>query len=168
VSAALYQARRPADEGSAAGAQPLELGIVKDWLVLGPFATDDPVRDIEWAFVADEAALRPDDGEKVGALAWRRVRASIDTQSTHYTNEGTCQDFNVDFVFHYGRLDNQVAYAHTYIYSPAGGAARLSLRRAGAAAKIWVNGRPTTLNPKDWDDVHKSVVTLRRGGIGCW
>ena len=56
----------------------------------------------------------------------------METQSRHYHNEGTCGDLNVDFVYAFGNLpetvaeekptvslDNKVAYAHTYVYSPA-------------------------------------------------
>ena len=69
----------------------------------------------------------------------------------------------MDFVFLYGQLKNQVAYAHTYIYSPSGGPVRLSLRRFSTAAKIWVNGQPTVLNPKDPYAFHKGNITLAKG-----
>ena len=158
-----YQARKPKNENESGDAPRLELGIVKDWLVLGPFETQDPVAEIEKAFVADEAALKPDENDTAADKKWKAVHASVDTQSTHYTNEGTCQDYNVDFVFEYGRIDNQVGYAHTYVYSPNGGEVQLSIHRAGAAGKFWLNGKPTTLNPKDWSDIHKSNVVLKRG-----
>ncbi len=163
VTNATYQARKPKTEGAAADAQRLELGIVKDWLVLGPFPADMPEQDIEKPFIADEAGLRPDDADKVGTLAWKPLHASIDTQSTHYTNEGTCEDYNVDFVFLYGQLKQQVAYAHTYVYSPGGGTAQLAVRHFSAAAKIWLNGKPTTLDPKDPYGFHKASVTLDKG-----
>ncbi len=160
---AKYQARKPKVAAPAASAQVLELGIVKDWLVLGPFPCDDPMQDIDKPYLPDEATIQPDENLKAGNLAWKFLHSSIDTQSTHYTNEGTCANYNVDFVYLYGRLNKQVAYAHTYLYSPLGGDVQLSIRRAGAAAKMWVNGNPTTLNPKDWDHVHKSKVTLQKG-----
>lgn len=191
TAGARYQARKPKGEGEPSDAPRLEVGIVKDWLVLGPFATETPAEDIEKSLIGDEAALAPDEGDKInlkvppsgapslgapssgapksgapssgGTLAWKFVHASIDTQSTHYTNEGTCQDYNVDFVFLYGQINNQLAYAHTYIWSPNGGDALFSLHRAGAAGRFWLNGKPVTLNPKDWSNIHKSNVKLEKG-----
>ncbi len=163
VSTARYQAAKPSDDGQLDHALPLELGIVKDWLVLGPFASDDPEKDIDKPFIADEASIQPDVDEKVGPVTWKALHSSIDTQSTHYTNEGTCDHYNVDFVFLFGKLDKQVAYAHTYLYSPSGGSVQLSIHRDAAAAKIWVNGQPTVLNPKDWARIHKSNITLNKG-----
>ncbi len=160
---AKYQARRPPLGSGANTAQPLELGIVKDWLVLGPFAVEDPVQEIEKPFFPDEAAIQPDENQKTAGLTWKYLHSTIDTQSTHYTNEGTCANYNVDFVYSFGRLNKQVAYAHTYLYSPSGGDVQLSIRRSGAAAKIWINGHATTLNPKDYDHTHKAKVTLDKG-----
>src|SRR5262249_50614810 len=155
---AQYQANKPKGATAPADAPRLDLGIVKDWLVLGPFAADD-APDIEKAYFSDEATLLPSEGDKSGGQTRKLLPTSIDTQSTHYTNEGTCQDYNVDFVFLYGQLKNQVAYAHTYLYSPTGGPTQLSIHRAGLAGKIWFNGQPTTMNPKDYENIHKANVT---------
>ncbi len=163
ITKAFYQARKPQGDDVGSDARPLELGIVKDWLVLGPFAADDPQADIEKAYIEDEANVQPNENDKAGSLTWKSLHATIDTQSTHYTNEGTCQDYNVDFIFLYGQLKNQVAYAHSYIYSPTGGTVQFSLHRAGAATKIWLNGQPKVLNPKDWADIHRSDITLNKG-----
>ncbi|MBI3829595.1 MAG: PQQ-binding-like beta-propeller repeat protein [Planctomycetes bacterium] len=163
TAGASYQAKKPAGDAPSKDAAKLELGIVKDWLVLGPFASDNPAADIDKAFYPDEAALQPDDGTKTGALEWKALHTSIDTQSTHYTNEGTCGNFHIDFVQLFGKVNNQVAYAHTYLYSPTGGPFQFSMHRAGAAAKIWLNGQPTVLNPKDWASIHKSNQTLVKG-----
>jgi outer membrane protein assembly factor BamB len=163
VTDALYLARKPKAGMPASAAQPLELGIVKDWLVLGPFSCEDPERDIDKPFIPDEAEIRPDENDKSGALTWQLLHSTIDTQSTHYTNEGTCANYNVDFVYLFGRLNKQVAYAHTYLYSPSGGDVQISIRRSGAAAKIWLNGRATNLDPKDWNHIFKAKVTLDKG-----
>jgi outer membrane protein assembly factor BamB len=84
----------------------------------------------------------------------------MENQSRHYHNEGTCGDLNVDFVYVFGNLpetvadkkpealDNQVAYAHTYFHSPAGGPMMLRVNYAAAAIKVFLNGR---------------VVAIRRG-----
>ena len=160
---ARYQGRKPRNDQAIADAQPLELGIVKDWLVLGPFPADLPEQEIEKPFIADEATVQPNENDAVGDKAWRFLHSSIDTQSTHYTNEGTCDNYNVDFVYLYGQLNKQVAYAHTYLYSPTGGPVQLAIRWDGAASKVWVNGQPTRLNPKDYDRIHKENITLEKG-----
>ena len=163
VTGARYQARRPERSSKPADSLPLELGIVKDWLVLGPFPTDDPQAAIEKPFIANEASITPDENDKASGLTWKLLHATIDTQSTHYTNEGTCQDYNIDFIYLYGQLKNQVAYAHTYIYSPTGGKTELSIHRAALAAKIWLNGQPTLMSPNDWDHIFRASVVLQKG-----
>jgi len=163
ITNARYQARKPKKTGKPADSLPLELGIIKDWLVLGPFPTDDPQADIEKPFIANEASITPDENDKAGGLTWKLLHATIDTQSTHYTNEGTCQDYNIDFIYLYGQLNNQVAYAHTYIYSPTGGNVQLSIHRAGAAAKIWINGQSAVMSPNDWDHIYKANGLLMKG-----
>src|SRR5689334_21965499 len=50
TAGAVYQAKKPASDGPEKDSAKLELGIVKDWLVLGPFAAADPVADIDKAF----------------------------------------------------------------------------------------------------------------------
>jgi outer membrane protein assembly factor BamB len=85
----------------------------------------------------------------------------IDTQARHEHNEGTCGDSNVDFVYAYGKLppsgavkkldeplDNKVAYAHTYVHSPAGGAVVLRVNYAGAAMKVLLNGQPIEIKQR--------------------
>ncbi len=166
VTRATYQGPKPKGDGPSSDAAPLELGMVKDWLVIGPFAADDPAKDIEKPFLGDEAAVRPDENAKVGALSWKRLRVSMDTQSSHNTNGGICNEQNVDFTYIYGRLANQVAYAHTYLYSPSGGPAQLAIHhadRSDAQAKIWLNGAPTLLDPKAAYGVHQAKVTLEKG-----
>src|SRR5262245_13088118 len=54
ITDAAYSASKPADSAARGSATPLELGIVKDWLVLGPFPSDDPAKDIDKPFVEGE------------------------------------------------------------------------------------------------------------------
>src|SRR6185295_14464837 len=77
---ARYQSSRP-KSNEPGNAPRLELGIVKDWLVLGPFASEHPVEDIEKEFIANETSIEPDENLKTGELTWKAVHASIDTQS---------------------------------------------------------------------------------------
>src|SRR5271170_7229080 len=94
VSKATYQGSKPKGEGAAKDAAPLELGMVKDWLVIGPFPVDDPAKDIEKSFLGDETAVRPDENGMVGTLSWKRLHVSMDTQSSHNTNGGICNEQN--------------------------------------------------------------------------
>ena len=165
-----YQADKPAGEPGT-GSRPLEYFTIKDWLVAGPFAVEDPVKDIGRDFLGGEDTVTPAAGDKAGSATWQTLHVGMDTQARHEHNEGTCGDLNVDFVFVYGKLppsgdvkkldtplDNQVAYAHTYIHSPAGGQAALRVSYAGAALKVLLNGQPVPL-PQD----RKVNVSLQKG-----
>jgi len=124
-----YQAAKPSGEPNA-DSQPLEYFTIKEWLVAGPFGIDDPAADIEKDFLGGEDKTEPTTDAKAGETTWKRLRTGIDNQSTHYHNEGTCGDLNVDFVYVYGdlpasgmakipkSLDKKVAYAHSYIHAP--------------------------------------------------
>src|ERR1700694_1876092 len=62
----------------ASDGAPLETGIVRAWLVLGPFPLKDSVRYFGKAQLADEAGVQPSLGDKVGDLAWKAMTARID------------------------------------------------------------------------------------------
>ena len=154
-----YQADKPAGEPSARS-RPLEYFTIKDWLVAGPFAVEDPARDIEKDFLGGEDKVAPAAGAKAGSATWQALHVGIGTQARHEHNEGTCGDANVDFVYVYGKLppsgavkqldtplDNQVAYAHTYIHHPDGGEFLLRVNGAAAAIKVLLNGRPVAVQP---------------------
>ncbi len=150
-----YQADKPAAPQPGAGSHPLEYFTLKEWLVAGPFDAADPAKGIDADFLGGEDKVQPARGEKAGGAAWKHLRADIATQSTHYHNEGTCGDLNVDFVHCFGNLpdsgtvkagdlplNNKVAYAHTYVFSPADAEVRLRVAYAAAAVKVFLNGRP--------------------------
>ncbi len=152
-----YQADKP-DGEPGAESRPLEYFTIKEWLVAGPFAAEDPARKIEQDFLGGEEKAEPARGAKAGDSAWKFLRVGIETQSRHYHNEGTCGDLNVDFVYVFGNLpeiggdknlevplDNKVAYAHTYFYSPSASQLMLRLNYTAAAIKAFVNGRPVAV-----------------------
>ncbi len=128
-----HQARRP--KGSElSGAQSLEFGILKEWLVAGPFAPESGL--------PNEAQLQPDASEKNGASAWKVVHVGIETQSNHEVNGGICGTANVDFQTVLGKHDNQVAYAHTYLFAPEAGKAVLYVRSSPQRDhSVWFNGK---------------------------
>jgi outer membrane protein assembly factor BamB len=150
-----YQAGKPSG-GSDADKHPLEYFTIKDWLVAGPFAAEDPVADIDKDFLGGEDKVEPANDAKAGTATWKPLRVGIDTQSTHYHNEGTCGDLNVDFVYVFGNLppsgmikapqslDKKVAYAHAYVHSPSAGEVMLRINYSAAAIRVWLNGQPVT------------------------
>src|ERR1035437_9386523 len=58
-------ARKPKGEETTGALVPHSQSIVS-WLVLGPFAADDAKKALDQEYVPNEAALAPDDGDKVG------------------------------------------------------------------------------------------------------
>ena len=166
-----YQADKPAAGAPGAGAHPLEYFTLNEWLVIGPFDAADP-KNIEAEALPNEAAAEPRANDKVGELAWKHLRVAIDSQSSHVHNEGICRNLNVDFVYAFGKFSevtdpkqdwagahtkidgdfaNKLAYAHTYIYSPAAGTAGLNVAFSGAAIKAYFNGKPVKLNMDPWN-----------------
>jgi outer membrane protein assembly factor BamB len=169
-----YQAAKPTGEPGAES-QPLEYFTIKDWLVAGPYDLDDPVKDFDRDFLDGEAKVEPAKDAKAGTAVWKPLRVGIETQSRHDHNEGTCGQSYVDFLFTFGKITvesnstvkiegdftNKVAYAHTYIHSPAESRVQLQVPFDGAAGRIWLNGKPTDLDLKSRS---KAVeVTLAKG-----
>ena len=142
-----YQNTRP-ENANASGAR-LELGIIKDWLVAGPFPVTDPEKDIEQVFITEDATLDPNAGDKAGSSVWKKVHVGIETQNNQAVNEGTCDKPNVDFVWAYGELDKQVGYGFTRLYSPTDGKLLMQMWVAGKALKVWLNGIPVKGNFRD-------------------
>ena len=156
-----YQATKPTGEPGV-DSQPLEYFTIKDWLVAGPFSLEDPVKDFDSDLLGGEAKVEPAKDAKAGAAIWKPLRVGIETQSRHDHNEGTCGQSYVDFLFTFGKItveggsvpkiegdfSNKVAYAHCYIHSPAEARVQLQVPFDGAAARCWLNGQPTDLDPK--------------------
>src|SRR5262245_16772924 len=46
-------------------------GLVREWLVAGPFAVGDSVKDFDRDFLGDEANAKPAPGAKAGTAAWK-------------------------------------------------------------------------------------------------
>jgi outer membrane protein assembly factor BamB len=164
TTAIRYQAARPAGDPAKETRQ-LEYFSIKDWLVSGPFAVQDAVKDIDQDMLGGETAAQPSEGAKgvkAGAGGWKYLRADVETQSRHECNEGTCGQSSVDFIYAFGKFtsagpdvkvegdfSNKVAYAHTYLHSPTEAKVQLQLPFDGAAGKFWLNGKPTPLDPKN-------------------
>jgi outer membrane protein assembly factor BamB len=153
-----YQADKPSG-GPGPGSLALEYFTIKEWLVAGPYAAGEPASGIERDFLDGEERVEPARDARAGDSSWKPVRVGIETQSRHFHNEGTCGDLNVDFVYLFGELpesvaerkpeglDNKVAYAHTYFYTPAAGPIFLRINSTAAAIKVFLNGRPVAIQP---------------------
>jgi len=165
-----YQADKPAGAPDARS-KPLEYFTLKEWLVAGPYGGDEPAKMIEQDFLGSEERVEPSRDGKAGDRTWRFLRAGVETQSRHYHNEGTCGDLNVDFVYVFGnlpesvaeqkpeaKLDNQVAYAHTYFHAPAAGPVLLRVNYTAAAIKLWLNGQSVPIKRGE-----PLQVTLQKG-----
>jgi outer membrane protein assembly factor BamB len=164
TTALRYQAARPAGAEPSKDSRALEYFSIKDWLVAGPFPAPDPAKDIDTDFLGGEAAVTPSDTDPKNP--WRFIRADVETQSRHDHNEGTCGQSNVDFVFAFGKIAetvkaevegdfaNKVAYAHTYVWSPAEAKLQLHVPFDGTAAKFWLNGKPTVLDARNRRKIH--------------
>jgi len=179
-----YQARKPAGEPSAVDGKScqLEYFTIKDWLVAGPFAVDDPVKDIGRDLLGGEATLEPDagappptpsrggEGAGGGPCTWTPLHVNVDTQSRHDHNEGTCGNSSVDFIYIFGKIDadkiekiegdfnNKAAYAHTYIHSPREAKVRLRMPFAGSAARFWLNGIAADLDPRNREKLFDATL----------
>ena len=57
--------------GKEAGEAPLvEKGLVRDWLVLGPFPGADSVKEFDHDPLNGEAAVEPSSGDKAAGRTW--------------------------------------------------------------------------------------------------
>ena len=171
-----YQADKPTGEPGP-DTRALEYFTIEDWLVAGPFEAGDPVKDIDKDFLGGETDAAPARGARAGEATWQPLRVGMETQSRHDHNEGTCGESNVDFVYVFGRatgidlaarqfpdsLDNKVAYAHTYIHSPAEAKVLLRIAFKGAAGRYWLNGQAGELGRRDRWRWRGDEVTLARG-----
>src|SRR5262245_37271259 len=54
----------------AGNAALVEKGLLRDWLVIGPFAVQDSVKDFDKDFVGGEAEVKPSAGDKSADLEW--------------------------------------------------------------------------------------------------
>jgi hypothetical protein len=131
-------AGRPGKGHGAAGL-PVRDGLVVPWLVLGPFPVPDSVRDFDRAAPLDEATVQPDAGDR----AWQR--AALPSEDPFAFGKVELPWLDLAAVLG-GYQPNQVAYAHTYLYAPRGGAVRAVVEHAHGL-KAWLNGKQVYRSP---------------------
>lgn len=134
-------ADRPDQEGSLGA--PLEKGIIRDWLVLGPFTVNDSVLDFKQAHVVEERGA-PSRGDKVGLLTWQPFKAPHDDRWAF----GPASPPFADLAAVVGGFKpNQFAYAHVYLHTPKGGTVRAVVDHM-FGMKAWLDGKEVYAAPE--------------------
>jgi outer membrane protein assembly factor BamB len=131
------RADRPPDRDKLGDGVPLAKGLVRDWLVVGPFAVKDSVSDFDKAQLADEATVQPAEGDKVGDLAWKKLTPPLDDPWAFGPVDLPWTDLAATLG---GYKPNQTSYAHAYLFTPRGGTVRAVLEH-GHGLKAWLNGK---------------------------
>lgn len=132
------QSQRPSDAAELK-APIVEKGLIRDWLVIGPYSVDDTEKDFDRDMLGGEIAVQPNVGEK----AWKSALVAADDVMVFGTAELPWLDLNKSL----GISKKQVAYAHTYLYSAVGGKVRAVVDHS-YGLKAWLNGREVYRQPK--------------------
>jgi len=140
ISAAKPKADAPGEAKAIRHAYP------RQWLVIGPFAApgglDEPA-------LPDEAGIEPDEGARVGELAWKRCEVPEDIlpPSERGTVAGAVNLRCVEPDDLLGGFKAQHAvYAHTYLHAPRGGEVELVIDHA-SGLKVLLNGEQLYKEP---------------------
>ncbi len=142
VSGLTVQAARPAGDAPA-GLHPLTEGLIRRWLVLGPFPVASSVDQFGEEQIPGEAELNPDGGEAAGNLTWKRLDVK---KAPDYERWGTTELDWVDLTEVMEYRPNQIAYAHTYLHCKHPGTVAIVVEHAHGM-KVLVNGREVYSSP---------------------
>jgi len=142
VAGMACQAARPA-EGAPRSGQPVRDGLLRDWLIVGPFPMPDSVKAFAQEQIAGEAALAPAEGEKVGELAWKRLELP---KKPDYEYWGTPHLEQLDLGKALGYKPSTAVYAHTYLHCERAGTVAMVVDHT-YGLKAWVNGEAVYGNP---------------------
>lgn len=140
----LTQAKKPAGE-SIDGAKPMLDGVIRQWLVVGPFTAADPAKALDQEQIAGEDKVGSDQGDKVGELAWQIAGVVGDKDDVNQYNT-----VSLNWVYLKGSLSmeaGQVGYAHSYVYAKEAGMVKVIIDHAGAL-KVRANGKVVYDQPK--------------------
>src|SRR5262249_29687880 len=138
------RASADAPKGKELGDAPLVAkGLVRGWLVIGPFGVTDSVKEFDRDFLDGEATAEPAAGKKVGGATWTPASVPPDDIMVF----GTAELPWLDLAKAVGFKRNQLAYAHTYLFSPRGGPVRMVVDH-GHGMKVWVNGKEVYRSPQ--------------------
>ncbi|HEX7896915.1 MAG TPA: PQQ-binding-like beta-propeller repeat protein [Planctomycetota bacterium] len=151
-------------KGAGAEGPPLNMGLVREWMIVGPFEAKDHAGAIEEIAAPNESVLQPAAGQKVLGKEWTGHSVSVTKQV------GANGRLVLDFGQAYGKteklgaqnkpgtLEPLVAYAASYLFAPDALQARLRVQ--GQKLKAWINGAPVKI-PAQYDP--DPVVELRPG-----
>ena len=132
------RADRPTDMSKPiADAVPLEKGIVPQWLAFGPFSVKDAVQDFNKAQITDETGVKPAEGDVTAERTWKKFAAQLDDRYAFGPATAPVADLGAAIG---GTKPNQIAYGHTYIYSPKGGTVVAVVDHIHGM-KAWLNGK---------------------------
>lgn len=135
--------REPPDTSADTPTEVVQKGLLRNWLVLGPFPVKDSVADFDKDLIGGETKLQPVAGGKQSGKEWQPLMVPPDDIMVF----GTAEMPWLNLAKALGYAKNQVAYAHTYVHSPRGGKARLVMDH-GYGAKVWVNGTEVYRQPE--------------------
>jgi len=133
-------------KGAAADGHPLNMGMVRTWLVAGPYPAKSLENALDEVSYPTEATVQPGTGEPLGGKPWTPYTISVSNQSQDYRHLG------IDFALLYGKellqgwqnkassMEPLVAYASSYVFAPEAG--KVLLRIEGTATRAWLNGLP--------------------------
>jgi len=155
-------------QGPAKAGELLNMGFLRDWVIIGSFDTKDYKTGIDEEILKDETTLQPGVGDKAAGGAWSHWHISVENQSK---SDGKLL---LDFAQAFGKTEQQewqnhpgtmqpwAAYAQTSIWSPVAGKVRLRIE-GNSTRKAWLNGQPVTM-PTQW--APSPVVDLKQGWNG--
>jgi len=123
IAALRYQAKKPEEKDQGL---PAPDGVVREWLVLGPYAPPEP-KPFEGDSMPDEVKLAPNEGDKVGELVWKKAEKL----------ENAFIDFNTAF----GKHKAGLGYAYTNVYADVPGEYLVNIS-CPDSVRLVVNGNP--------------------------
>ena len=132
------QSHKPKDDSTPVAQAAIPDGVIRQWLVLGPFPITDEtkIEDI----LPNAETMSPDDGDRAGEKSWRPI-----------TLETSCLDFCATLSVAPEKT-GFAAYAHTYIYSPSGQPVAWNLLFQGQGTnRVWLNGKALYTSPTNID-----------------
>jgi len=121
------QARKPAADAQPAQEAAIPDGILRRWLVLGPFPLAEGQKPDN--ALPDAPTLSPDKEDEAGDFTWREVML-----------EPPCMDL-CSILGVNPTQTGFAAYAHTYLYSPSGQSVVYNVMFQGQGLnRVWLNG----------------------------
>ena len=136
------QAAKPADAAAKSG-QPIEKGLLRDWLLIGPFEVANSAKGLAAEQIPGEAELAPKAGDKAGGLTWQRAEIK---KKPNYEVWGTPALDWLDPDEILGFKPNTTVYAFTNLYAERAGTVVMVVDHAHGL-KVRLNGAVVYDNP---------------------